>query len=439
MQKTKLDVLRSEIGFALLTRGAYGATMLAAALCVAWRLSVEDQGLFFVFTSFGTLLQLSDFGLSYAALQTASHLREGDGSTRFDTFRAQANRINRAVLSAAAIVIGVLGALIVSARPDAGHGAFNWAGPWIGFVAAVFVAQLVSLEIVLIEGSRSAVLAWRLRLVQEILGGCVFIAALLGGAGLWSLCAYWVSRPAIAAWWLWRDGIRFPLAAGSGGVPFNWRRDVWPFQWRIGLSGLSGFLIFQAFNPIVLLEQGATVAGKFGMSLAAMNTLLLVTTAWPLSQVSRYVGLIAQDKFHEVQRAFWRMLAGSTVFAGLLAFGLVYALEWMNEREMSFAGRLADTTTTGILVLAALVHHVVQCFAVILRSERREPLLAVSIVGGLLTVMAAWLSARYGDVRDIALANLACASIGIPIVLIYYRRMSMQALANEGRSISTPT
>jgi Na+-driven multidrug efflux pump len=170
-----------------------------------------------------------------------------------------------------------------------------------------------------------------------------------------------------------------------------------------------------------------------------MNMLLLVTTVWPLSQVSRYVGLIAQKKFDEVRRAFWRMLAGSTLFAALLAVGLVYALEWMNAREVPFAGRLADTTTTGALVLAALVHHVVHCFAVVLRAERQEPLLTASVLGGLLTVMVVWLSAHYGSVRDIALANLACASIGIPIVLVYYRRLSMRALANEGRPISRPT
>jgi len=439
MRKNKFNALRSEIGFALLARGVQGATMLAAALCVAWRLSIEEQGLFFVFMSLGALLQLCDFGLSYAALQTASHFRVADENARFGSFRTKANQINSTVLSAAAISIGVLGALIVSARPDAGRAELSWAGPWIGFIAAVFIAQLVNLEVVLIEGSRSAVVAWRLRLVQEVLGGCAFIAALLGGVGLWSLCVYWVVRLAIAAWWLRRDGIRFPPPENVGGAPFDWRRDVWPFQWRIGLSGLSGFLIFQAFNPIVLIEQGASVAGKFGMSLAMMNMLLLVTTVWPLSQVSRYVGLIAQRKFREAQRAFWRMLAGSSAFAALLVFGLLLALWWMSEKEISLASRLADLTTTSALLIAAVVHHVVICFAVLLRAERREPLLLASVFGSLFTVLAVWFAARYGGLRDIALANLGCALIGIPIVLTLYRRLTIRRLADEKKLLSPPT
>jgi hypothetical protein len=410
--------------------------MLAAALCVAWRLGVEEQGLFFVFMSFGALLQLCDFGLSYAVLQTASHFRITDDKARFSRFRSQANRINLVALSVATIVIGGLGAVIISSRPDAGHASLNWAGPWIGFVIAVFVAQLVNLKVVLIEGARSAITAWRFRLFQEGLGGCVFVAALLSGAGLWSLCAYWGTRPALAALWLWYEGMRVMPFEPSDGGTFNWRKDVWPFQWRIGLSGLSGFMIFQAFNPIVLIEQGTSIAGRFGMSLAMMNMLLLVTTVWPLSQVSRYVGLIAQRKFHEVQRAFWRMLAGSSAFAVLLALGLLIALWWLNENGISLATRLADMQTTGALLLAAVVHHVVQCFAVILRAERREPLLTASVIGGLLTVLAVWLAARYGGPRDIALANPGCALIGIPVVLAYYRRFLMRALADE-RNISS--
>jgi hypothetical protein len=39
-------------------------------------------------------------------------------------------------------------------------------------------------------------------------------------------------------------------ATGQPGADHD--REVRPFQWKIGLSILCGFLIFQAFNPIVL-------------------------------------------------------------------------------------------------------------------------------------------------------------------------------------------
>jgi len=259
----------------------------------------------------------------------------------------------------------------------------------------------------------------------------VFISMLIGGAGLWSLCAYSGVRAALAALWLEHNRLRIVAGTESGAVRFDWRKEVWPFQWRIGLSSLSGFLIFQAFNPIVLIEQGPAVAGRFGMSLAMMNMLLAVTIVWPLSRISHYVGLIGQRQFAQVQHSFWRMFAASSVFAAALAGGLFAALWWMSENNVPFAGRVADLTTTGALLTTAVVHHVVNCFAVVLRAKRREPLMAISVFGGLLTVLVVWTAARYGGPPEIALANLGCAFIGIPIVFAYYKGFMVRGLIDH--------
>jgi len=81
------------------------------------------------------------------------------------------------------------------------------------------------------------------------------------------------------------------------------------------------------------------------------------------------------------------------------------------------------------------VHHMVQCFAVVLRAERREPLMPISVVGGLLTVLVVWIAARYGGTPEIALANLSCALVGIPIAFAYYQRFMARGLS-DGRNDS---
>src|SRR5262249_1258679 len=80
-----------EVVLALLTRGVQGLVLAAAAVCVVLYLSPAEQGVFFVYMSLGTLVQLSDFGLSYATLQTASHLAGPDGERSFYAFRAKAH------------------------------------------------------------------------------------------------------------------------------------------------------------------------------------------------------------------------------------------------------------------------------------------------------------------------------------------------------------
>jgi len=400
--------------------------MLAAALCVAWRLSVDEQGFFFVFLSFGALLQLGDFGLSYAALQSASHFKAIEDNAGLAALRIRAAQINMISLSGTAVLVGVLGAVIFS---SSGSGR-DWLGPWLFFVASAWAAHIYNVEIALIEGGRSSIEAWRFRLVQEALSGCVFIAALIGGARLWSLGIYGITRAALATLWLLRA--RFRVAhCPQHEAQFEWAKEVWPFQWRIGLSALSGFLIFQAFNPIVMVEQDPSAAGKFGMSLAIMNMLLLVTTAWPISQAARYVTLIGQKDLRAAKHAFSRMLIMSSAFAASLAGGVYFALWWASYKGLPLADRASDMATTGLLLIAALVHHAVHCFAVILRAERREPLLPISVGGGVITVFLVWVLARYGNIYHIAVAYLACTVVGMLVVLWYYKHSAINQLSSN--------
>lgn len=427
--------MRPEVILALLTRGTQGLALLGAAICVVWRLNPVEQGVFFFYISLGALLQMSDFGLSYASLQTASHLAIPGNEGSFARFRLKAHRLNFAIMLGAVVLVGALGALILSFRLSAEHPGIPWAASWAAFIFAVFLTQLVSLELALIEGGKSPPLAWSIRFFQELVSGVVLIGALIAGAGLWSLAAYWTTRFGFAALWLAVTGSAFDDPSGPVDTVFNWHKDVWPFQWKIGLSILCGFLIFQAFNPIVLVEQGPVVAGQFGMSLALMNMLIVVTTAWPLSQAARYGRLIQRKQFGELRRTFWPMCIASSLVAGLAALALFSALTWTREHNLRYIDRFADTVTTGILLATAVAHHVTHCFSVVLRAERRDPTLPFTVVGSVVLVAVIWLCAHYGGPRDIALANLALTVPGVPIVIVlYWRRREYWLTVSGGRA-----
>ncbi|MEK7752197.1 MAG: hypothetical protein AAB654_09800, partial [Acidobacteriota bacterium] len=106
--------MRPEVILALLTRGTQGLVLLGAAVCVVWRLTPVEQGVFFVYISLGALLQLSDFGLAYASLQTASHLAVPGGERSFARFRQKAHRLNFTIMLGAVVLVGALGGLILS-------------------------------------------------------------------------------------------------------------------------------------------------------------------------------------------------------------------------------------------------------------------------------------------------------------------------------------
>ncbi len=44
----------------------------------------------------------------------------------------------------------------------------------------------------------------------------------------------------------------------------SWRREVWPFQWKIAVSWLCDYFIFQLFTPVLFAFRGPVEAGQDG-------------------------------------------------------------------------------------------------------------------------------------------------------------------------------
>ena len=54
------------------------------------------------------------------------------------------------------------------------------------------------------------------------------------------------------------------LALVSGATEkISWRKEVFPMQWKIALSFMSGYFVFQLFTPVLFHYQGAEVASQF--------------------------------------------------------------------------------------------------------------------------------------------------------------------------------
>jgi hypothetical protein len=416
----------SEAAYALLARAFQAAALLGAGAAVLLRFSPEEQGYFFSFLGLAALQQASDFGGSYALLHHATHLATTGQRARLSGLLSRALRLNVVSALVFALLVGVAGASVfaASAAAPGGGGGVDWFQPWILLVCALFLTQLTAPCVAFIEGAVSARTAWRFRFHLELVTGPVLVGAMFMGLGLWALPVFWCLRFLLTAGWLastWpreRDSTPFSLQ--------DWVEQVWPFQWKIGLSVLSGFLTFQAITPIVMALEGPRVSGQFGFSLAAMNTLLMVTTAWPLSKASHYGSLLSRGSHGPLISVFRRVTASSTALSAGLALAVFVVLWWLDTQGLPVFERFADPLTTGLVLAAGVVHHLVHCVAVFLRADRTEPLLGLSLLGGLLTLATIWVVATYGDVREIGLAFLALSAVGLPFLLHLYRRRVAQ-------------
>lgn len=415
-----LQGLAVEARWALLTRAMQGLGALLAVACVVRGYGVELQGLFFTFLSLAALIQLGDFGVGYASLQMAGHLRaQGDWAAAAQ-LRRQARRRGLAWLGG----VGLLTGAAVAWRLPAGAGQ-PWLGAWCALAAAAMALQWAQVELAWLEGARSVGLVWRLRFGQEALGAVIFVTSLLAGAGLWSLVLYFSIRAAVPLLWWLAAGREEGGAAPSSqaATPFSWARQLWPFQWRIGLSALAGFLVFQALNPLLLLSQGAAATARFGIGLAVMNMLLLLSTAWPLSQAARFAALLGGHDRAAVRSRLAGLLHASLALAALAALAAWCALWLLLAWQPLLAERLPDLATLALLLVAGLAHHATACYAVVLRAERLEPLLRLSVIGGLAGLLFIAAVARVAGLPAIAAAHLACTLLGLWIARQHYQRL----------------
>lgn len=410
---------------AMSTTAVAGATLMATAWLATRRLTPEELGFFFTFLSFGALVQMADFGLPAAALQTAGTLA---GTGRLQQLGALADAVRKWNIAVSGLVTGsvaVVGWILFSrAGLSPGVSDVPWKGPWIAFLLGSLATQLAAAGIGVREGSGKIAQMWWLRLLQETAGGGACLATLYFGGGLWSLCAFAAARGLLALFWLLLGD---PLRRDADLPPYTlerWMKDVWPFQWKMGLSRLSGFLIFRAFSPLILLENGPTLAGQFGLAIAVTNLLISVTTAWPASQAARWAAFIAGGRGTELRRVFRSLLGASTVFSATAAMASTWVFWRLRVAGFPLVEKLTDPVTTGLLLTTAVVHHFVGCVAVLLRAEGREPLLWPSVIGGVVTIVLLWLAAHWGGSLEIATTNLLCSLAGIPVVLVLLKRRS---------------
>ena len=392
---------------------------------IAWlatnRLTPTELGFFFTFMSLGTLVQLTDFGLSYASLQAGARLAGTECLHEVHGIAARVHQWNVVVSLVASTAVAAIGWGLFTSK-HAVSPATYWQGPWLAYLAAVFLNQLTMPHLSLREGTGRIAEVWGIRLVQEWIAGPTCIAALHLGLGLWSLSVFTAARGLTAALWLHFE----PRKSGikdTGAFPWTrWMREIWPFQWKIGVSTLAGFLIFRAMTPIVLLEKGPIAAGGIGLALALMNVLHTTTTAWPLSQAAKFSILIAAGRRKQVRHDFWQLLWPSTVLSASAVVFVMIVIRATQKAGFSIALRLPSVTATRYILAAAVIHHFVACFAILLRSEGQEPLLLAAVMESLVTVSAVWLASHLGSLQATGLAYLASAFIPVPFALVLFRR-----------------
>jgi hypothetical protein len=359
----------------------------------------ELQGYYYTFGSVVALQALLELGFSQCIVQFASHefvrLRFSPGG-RIEGEEAAKSRLISlgrlavkwyAVMAVLLVLgVGLGGELFFSIKPGTG---ISWQKPWWLLCLATGLNLTLLPVVSLLEGCNQLAFVYGLRTIVAVGSSLAMWAALSGGAGLYSGALTALAGGLITATILLRrwHGLLHELRSPPQGPLVSWRHELWPLQWKIGVSWMSGYFIFNLFTPVLFYFHGPILAGRMGMTLQLVNGLNAVAVSWTGTKGPRFGMLISQRRFGDLDRLFFT--ATAQALGVCMAGGVVLLLALAVVQEyFSFGGRFLGLAPTSLLVLATVINQVVYGQAIYLRAHKQEPFMGLSVASGLLTGLA---------------------------------------------------
>jgi hypothetical protein len=420
----------------------------AVLILIAKSFTKIEQGFYYLFFSVLSLQVFFELGLTYVLMQFASHESAKLTWTSQGTLEGNATAEARLSLLlrfaarwygvVALFLVAVLlpgGILFMGRSADAVHAPF-WQISWAGLVVATAALLFISLAMAILEGSGRVAEVARVRAVQDIIAYCVFGLALFLGARLRATPLLQMTRVVVTLSWLvWSKRAFFMhlIRVEADRNLLSWWDEVWPMQWKIALSWISGYFTFQLFTPVLFAFAGAAAAGQMGMSLGIAAAVTTLAMAWVQTKAPRFGQLIARREFAELDRLFFRVLSQVTGIAASMGLAIWLGVVALRAWRISWSDRFLGPVPLGFLLLACCAQVITYAFSVYLRAHKAEPLLACSIAVAVLTTISTYVLGRAFGAVGIAAGYLCVmATAGMMwATLVFFSKRRIWHVATE--------
>lgn len=378
-------------------------TGVASIFFIAQFLTGAEQGFYYTFGSIVAIQVFFELGLTNIITQyvahEVSHLSWKD-STNLEGDESHHSRLAY-LLRFSVKWYSILGLIFFFVLLAAGYWFFNyyspsnedvnWQIPWIlvsiGTVLSLFISPLMAI----IMGLDRVKEVMKMRFYQQIIipmttwiGLAVgFHLYVVGIASLLSvlyviLYSYFSDIKNILKN-LWKKRITDRV---------SYLKEIFPFQWKIALSWVSGYFIFQLFNPVLFATEGPVVAGQMGMTLAAINGIMAFSQSWITTKIPLWSKLIALKDYVQLDRIFNTTMKQVSVVCLALISVLVLGIWTLKALDIPLGYRFLNWLPLTFMLIPLFINQWVNGWATYLRCHKQEPYLINSIVAAVLTCIS---------------------------------------------------
>jgi hypothetical protein len=409
-------------------------TGVVTLLLIAFYFSPEIQGYYFSFASLLALQLIAELGLGQVIMQFASHewaqlKLDDDGRIVGDpealSRLVSIGRFAIAWYLVAAILLVIV--LIPAGGAFFGHARasnIQWSMPWLGLCLVSGLTLCTTPLWALLLGCNQTTQIYRFRFIENLVYTASLWPAIMLGCGLWVPLIVTSAKFTYHLVFLWTNYPRFfePFLSRPTGKVVSWRTELLNLQWRFALSWFATYSSSALFTPAAFRFQGATIAGQMGMTWNLTTTLSSISGAFVQTKAPALGVLVASRKYEELDRLTLNSAIASIFVAtgGALAFwALVY---WLNLMHSRLASRLLPPLPTGLFLAATVLLQVAGPFTTYVRAHKREPLMGVAVVSGVLIALSTWYFGRTGGPTAMAVGYLLILAGTIPVTVVVWTR-----------------
>ncbi|MBT6231272.1 MAG: hypothetical protein HOI47_31920 [Candidatus Scalindua sp.] len=403
------------------------------AILIAFCFTRELQGYYYTFATIVALQVFAELGLGSVLVQFASHEWSKLSMDKSGCIVGDKDALSRLVSIAniafkwylvggilLAIGLGVGGYVFFSTSPDSG---INWTLPWFSLCITTGIIVYLIPVWSLLEGCNQVATLYTFRFFQSVITGITVWISILAGGGLWtaSISGLVILLGSICflKWRYWTF-LKTLLFTKPQGLRIKWRADLLPMQWRIAVSTISGYFCVSFFTPVLFKFHGPIVAGQCGMTWCLVAGLGVIATAWIMPKIPQFGMLIALKKYKELDNLFWRLTKVVVIITALTGFAIWFLVYILYAFNLPFAIRILPPLPTGLFLLAQAFLNVSIPFSCYLRAHKREPLMYLTLLAGILTGSSTLILGKYYSVTAMAAGFLTINSIVIPVVFIIW-------------------
>ncbi|MBF4492906.1 hypothetical protein IR010_10170 [Flavobacterium sp. MR2016-29] len=403
------------IAYTVLSRIIQAGGGVITLLFVARCLSKVEQGYYYTFGSILAIQIFFELGLSNIITQFVAHENASLVWNNKISFSGPQEAISRisSLLRFTIKWFGIIAILLFFGLLIAGHFFFSeygksnviveWKIPWLILSVTTSLSLMLSPILAFLEGLGRIKEVAKVRFMQQIVQLLFVLIFFSLGFKLFSSPLAAILSFGIVPLWIFfsekKKLLNF-IWKKIDVYTVNYRREIFPFQWKIALSWISGYFIFQLFNPVLFATEGPVVAGQMGMTLAILNAILMFSLSWVTTKIPIFSDLIAKKKYKELDVLFNKTLIQSSAlnaFALTLFYLLIFLLRYF---EIKISGkvlgnRLLPPLPMLFMMIPVLLNHVIAALATYLRCHKKEPMLVQSVVMGVFCCVSTIILGNY--------------------------------------------